>query len=82
VARGARAVGARAVVAHLDLEPPVRARDPHARSRVGARVAHDVRQGLLVGMRERAEALGGSFEAGAARDGAFRVWARLPPAAA
>jgi signal transduction histidine kinase len=32
----------------------------------------------LVGMRERAELLGGSFEAGPRSDGGFRVMARLP----
>jgi signal transduction histidine kinase len=32
----------------------------------------------LAGMRERAAALGGSFEAGQINGGGFRVWARLP----
>lgn len=32
----------------------------------------------LSGMRRRAESLGGSFEAGPAPGGGFRVWARLP----
>jgi len=32
----------------------------------------------LVGMRERATALGGAFEAGPRPEGGFRVWARLP----
>ena len=32
----------------------------------------------LAGMRERAETLGGSFDAGPRPDGGFRVWARLP----
>lgn len=35
----------------------------------------------LAGMRERAAALGGSFEAGPSSGGGFRVWARLPSAA-
>jgi signal transduction histidine kinase len=34
--------------------------------------------GGLTGMRERATALGGRFEAGSAPDGGFRVWASLP----
>jgi signal transduction histidine kinase len=34
--------------------------------------------GGLTGMRERAAALGGSFEAGGAPGGGFRVWASLP----
>jgi signal transduction histidine kinase len=34
--------------------------------------------GGLTGMRERAAALGGAFEAGSAADGGFRVWALLP----
>jgi signal transduction histidine kinase len=34
--------------------------------------------GGLVGMRERAAALGGRFEAGGAPTGGFRVWASLP----
>ena len=34
--------------------------------------------GGLTGMRERAEALGGAFEAGDRPGGGFRVWARLP----
>lgn len=34
--------------------------------------------GGLTGMRERATALGGRFEAGTAPDGGFRVWAVLP----
>jgi signal transduction histidine kinase len=34
--------------------------------------------GGLTGMRERAAALGGAFEAGGAADGGFRVWASLP----
>jgi signal transduction histidine kinase len=34
--------------------------------------------GGLTGMRERAAALGGRFEAGDAPDGGFRVWASLP----
>jgi signal transduction histidine kinase len=32
----------------------------------------------IAGMRERAAALGGEFEAGPLADGGFRVWARLP----
>jgi signal transduction histidine kinase len=32
----------------------------------------------LTGMRERAASLGGTFEAGRAADGGFRVWASLP----
>ena len=34
--------------------------------------------GGLAGMRERVDALGGSFEAGDRPEGGFRVWARLP----
>jgi signal transduction histidine kinase len=34
--------------------------------------------GGLTGMRERAAALGGRFEAGGAPNGGFRVWASLP----
>jgi signal transduction histidine kinase len=34
--------------------------------------------GGLTGMRERAASLGGTFEAGRAADGGFRVWASLP----
>jgi signal transduction histidine kinase len=34
--------------------------------------------GGLTGMRERAAALGGRFEAGGAPTGGFRVWASLP----
>ena len=34
--------------------------------------------GGLIGMRERASALGGRFEAGGATSGGFRVWASLP----
>ncbi|HEX6621303.1 MAG TPA: ATP-binding protein, partial [Solirubrobacteraceae bacterium] len=36
--------------------------------------------GGLTGMRERAAALGGRFEAGGAPSGGFRVWASLPVA--
>lgn len=35
-------------------------------------------RGGLTGMRERATALGGAFEAGRAPEGGFRVWAQLP----
>jgi signal transduction histidine kinase len=38
--------------------------------------------GGLTGMRERAAALGGAFEAGRAAEGGFRVWASLPVALA
>jgi signal transduction histidine kinase len=34
----------------------------------------------MAGMRERAAALGGGFEAGRANGGGFRVWAQLPAA--
>ena len=34
--------------------------------------------GGLTGMRERASALGGRFEAGGPPSGGFRVWASLP----
>jgi signal transduction histidine kinase len=37
--------------------------------------------GGITGMRERVEALGGSFEAGDRDGGGFRVWARLPVSA-
>ena len=37
--------------------------------------------GGLTGMRERVEALGGSFDAGDRPEGGFRVWARLPVSA-
>jgi signal transduction histidine kinase len=35
-------------------------------------------RGGMTGMRERAQALGGRFDAGAAPGGGFRVWASLP----
>jgi signal transduction histidine kinase len=35
-------------------------------------------RGGLTGMRERAQALGGEFDAGSAPSGGFRVWASLP----
>jgi len=44
---------------------------PHARGRTGRGIA---------GMRERAQLLGGRFEAGPADDGGFRVRATLPGA--
>jgi signal transduction histidine kinase len=45
----------------------------------GRGAAHPVRPGGgLTGMRERAAALGGRFEAGGAPSGGFRVWASLP----
>ena len=51
--------------------------DPKAASKGGAKGAAPGGHGIP-GMRERASALGGEFEAGSGPEGGFRVSARLP----
>jgi signal transduction histidine kinase len=76
VIRHARAATARIVIAYgladvvIQIQDDGRGGDGHGPSAAGG-------NGLL-GMRERAAALGGELEAGPHAAGGFRVWARLP----
>jgi signal transduction histidine kinase len=73
VVRHARAARVRIVVDHSDSELRVDVRDDGK----GSNGPWEPGNGLL-GMRERAEVLGGALEAGPAPDGGWRVVALLP----
>jgi signal transduction histidine kinase len=77
VARHAGAgAGARVRLTHRDGAVEIEVRDDGRDAPAAPRPG-----GGLTGMRERAAALGGAFEAGAAPGGGFRVWASLPAVA-
>ena len=69
----------RSAISAFDRPVPTRATTSASRSVSSSRplIAGPLGGGLT-GMRERAVALGGHFDAGAAPGGGFRVWASLP----
>jgi signal transduction histidine kinase len=73
VVRHAHASAASVQVDHRDGRVEVAIRDDGSGSEVGPRIGHGI-----TGMRERAEALGGSLSAGPATEGGFLVTASLP----